>query len=107
MKGNNYTINFMQYNLYNYINAPKNKSFFTNIMTEYGINHSKSAGYCYGLANEFLIYNIDDKGADYIQQLNYLYDITSYDRVGLSAIDKARYDALKMHAQVLLNEYIY
>ncbi|HIE0658329.1 MULTISPECIES: anthrax toxin-like adenylyl cyclase domain-containing protein [unclassified Providencia] len=107
MKENDQTINFMQYNLYNYINAPKNKTFFINMMTEYGINHSQSPGYCYGLTNEFLIYEINNKGADYIQQLNYLYDIINFDSEGLSAIDKVKYDALKMHAQVLLNDYIY
>ncbi len=29
MKENDQTINFMQYNLYNYINAPKNKTFLS------------------------------------------------------------------------------
>ncbi|EPG7687030.1 hypothetical protein LL050_000539, partial [Providencia rettgeri] len=59
------------------------------------------------MTNEFLIYEINNKGADYIQQLNYLYDIINFDSEGLSAIDKVKYDALKMHAQVLLNDYIY
>lgn len=100
----NGNVDFNQSQFFDYANDIKNHHFFVKMMTENGINYSLSPGYCYGLTNEYLLYMINDKGEEYIKQLNFLYNIANSYENSSTSLEQIKHEALKKHAQVLLNE---
>ncbi|WP_369308174.1 anthrax toxin-like adenylyl cyclase domain-containing protein [Providencia rettgeri] len=107
-------IKFNQNDFIEYIKLPENTAFFSKLMTEYGWDYSntvvgngdEAGGLCYGFSNAFLKYDSLGQGKDYINKLYNLLYIINKDIEDLSPIERIRYDALKIHARSLLNEYM-
>ncbi|WP_322957901.1 anthrax toxin-like adenylyl cyclase domain-containing protein [Providencia huashanensis] len=106
MKVENTDVNFNQYVLYDYVNDTENHDLFIKLINNNGISHSSFSGCCYGLTDEFLVYSMNNQGGKYIEQLNELYSIINSNDDNLTPLDKARNDALKLHAKSLFNEHV-
>ncbi|MEY0597280.1 anthrax toxin-like adenylyl cyclase domain-containing protein [Providencia alcalifaciens] len=106
MKVENTDVNFNQYVLYDYVNDTENHDLFIKLINNNGISHSSFSGYGYGLTDEFLVYSMNNQGGKYIEQLNELYSIINSNDDNLTPLDKARNDALKLHAKSLFNEHV-
>ncbi|MEX6226143.1 hypothetical protein AB6F55_15775 [Providencia hangzhouensis] len=106
MKVENTDVNFNQYVLYDYVNDTENHDLFIKLINNNGISHSSFSGYGYGLTDEFLVYSMNNQGGKYIEQLNELYSMINSNDENLPPLDKARNDALKLHAKSLFNEHV-
>ncbi|MBC5789848.1 anthrax toxin-like adenylyl cyclase domain-containing protein [Providencia sp. JUb39] len=100
-------MNFGQVNLHLYANSTGNEALRNKLLSEYGISHAKTLGYCYGLSNEYLMYAANNQHIDYIKQLSYLLDVVNDHQTTQDSLSQSRSDALKIHAKALLNEFIF
>ncbi|HHR6080927.1 TPA: hypothetical protein ACS7ZY_003324 [Providencia alcalifaciens] len=99
-------IEFKQNDIINYINLPENKALFTKVAQVYGVDFSSSEGFCYGISHEFMRYAHNNKGDEYISNINNLLSIIAESGEELSEVAKVKLQATQQHAKSLLNNYI-